>query len=210
MSIEIREYRDEDEREWMDVHARIMTLSHSWNYCIQERPAYPGHESTRLVAIADGRIVGLTDTIYDNEPGDVCLNKESRGGYVTEFGRLPGHEGQGIGPKLIDATIEGARAKGIIRLEFWSQDRNAQRFYMKLGLKEISRHYRFRMKAPQSVTDSMLDVGVGIEYIYGVCRPEDWMHVKKEQEILQNHPLEPHLCIGYEITDFDRPYTQRG
>ena len=209
MNIEIRKYRDEDAQEWIEVHAKIMTLSQSWNYCIQERPPYEGHESTRLVMIADGKIIGLTDTVYDNEPGDVCLLKESRGGYVTEFGRLPGFEGMGLGPRLIDATIEDTRKKGIARLEYWSQDRNAQRFYMKLGLKEISRHYRFRMKAPQSVADSMLDVGVGIEYIYGVCRPEDWTTVKKQQEILKDHPLEPKLCIGYEIPDFDNPYKKR-
>jgi len=34
MDIEIREYRDEDEREWMRVHAIMMSISHSWNYCI--------------------------------------------------------------------------------------------------------------------------------------------------------------------------------
>lgn len=209
MNIEIREYQDEDEQEWLEVHAKIMTLSHSWNYCIQERPAYEGHESTRLVMLADGKIIGLTDTVYDNEPGDVCLLNESRGGYVTEFGRLLGYEGMGLGPKLIDAAIEDARKKGFARLEYWSQDRNAQRFYMKLGLKEISRHYRFRMKAPQAVADTMLESGIGIEYIYGVCAPEEWMRVKKEQEILQNHPLEPHLCIGYEIPDFDNPYKKR-
>ncbi|MFP6596866.1 MAG: GNAT family N-acetyltransferase [Candidatus Hydrogenedentota bacterium] len=206
MEIEIREYRDEDELEWMEVHAKILTISHSWNYCIQERPAYEGHESTRLVMIADGKIIGLTDTIYDNEAGEVCMLDTSRGGYVTEFGRLPGNEGRGLGIKLIDATIEDARKKGITRLEYWSQDRNAQRSYMKLGLKEISRPYRFRMKAPQPVTDTMLNSGIAIECIYGVCTPEGWHQIKKDQRILQDHPLEPHLCIGYEIPDFDNPY----
>jgi ribosomal protein S18 acetylase RimI-like enzyme len=206
MQIEIREYRDEDEREWMEVHAKILAISHSWNYCIQERPAYEGHESTRIVMIADGKMIGLTDTIYDNEPAEVCMLNHSRGGYVTEFGRLPGNEGRGLGIKLIDATVEDARKKGITHLEYWSQDRNAQRFYMKLGLKEISRHYRFRMKAPQTITDTLLESRIAIEYIYGVCAPEDWRQVKKEREILQNHPLEPHLCIGYEIPDFDNPY----
>jgi GNAT superfamily N-acetyltransferase len=145
MEIEIREYRDSDENEWMEVRAKILTISHSWDYCIQERPAYEVHESTRLVMLADGKMIGLTDTIYDNEPGEVCMLDTSRGGYVTEFGRLSGNEGRGLGIKLIDATIEDARKKGVTRLEYWSQDRNAQRFYMKLGLKEISRHYRFQM-----------------------------------------------------------------
>ena len=89
MDIEIREYRDEDELEWMRVHAIIMSISHSWNYCIQERPPYEGYESTRLVVVHDGKIIGLTDCQYENEPGELCFSKDSRGGYVLEFGRLP-------------------------------------------------------------------------------------------------------------------------
>jgi len=34
MDFEIREYRDEDELEWMELHAKIMTISQAWNYCI--------------------------------------------------------------------------------------------------------------------------------------------------------------------------------
>lgn len=208
MEFEIREYLDEDEQEWMRVHAEIMTLSHSWNYAIQERPDYAGHESTRLVAVQDGQIIGLTDTIYDNEPGEVCYNKDSRGGYVTEFGRLPQVAAKGLGKALILATIEDARAKGIERLEYWSQDRNAQRFYMKLGLLEIARHYRFRMLPPQEIADHLLQDGIGVEYIYGICQPEDWFDVKKKYEVKMDHPLEPHLCIGYAIDDFDAPFRE--
>ncbi|MFP6581576.1 MAG: GNAT family N-acetyltransferase [Candidatus Hydrogenedentota bacterium] len=206
MDVEIREYRDEDEQKWMRVHAEIMTISHSWNYCIQERPPYDGHESTRLVALVDGKIIGLTDTLYDNEPGEICFNKETRGGYVTEFGRLPGFAAKGLGIQLMQATMDHAHAKGIDRLEYWSQDRNAQRYYMKLGLPEISRHYRFRMQAPQEVGDHLLQDGIGVEYIYGVCQPEDWPAVKKKYEIKMDHPLEPHLCIGYAIDDFEKPF----
>lgn len=78
MDIEIRPYRDEDHDEWMLVHARIMTLSQSWNYCIQERPKYEGNEITLLVACHEGKIVGITDTLYDNEPGEICLQKDVR------------------------------------------------------------------------------------------------------------------------------------
>lgn len=206
MDIEIREYRDEDEAEWMRVHAIILSISHSWNYSIQERPDYEGHESTRLVALHDGKIVGLTDTMYDNEPGEICFHKDSRGGYVVEFGRLPEFGKRDIGPRLIDATIAAARTKGITRLEYWSQDRNAQRFYVKLGLPEISRHYRFRFKAPDAINEAQLQNGVALEYLYGACMPEEWPRIKQEYDIIEKHPLEPHLCVGYEIRDFDRKF----
>jgi GNAT superfamily N-acetyltransferase len=199
MSLEIREYRSEDRDEWMRVHAVIMTISHAWNYCIQERPDYAGYDSTRLVALLDGRIVGLTDVQYDKEPGEFCFLKDSRGGYVLEFGRLPEYSGHSIGSRLIEAAVEDAKLKGIFRLEYWTQDRKAQRFYQRLGLKEIGRHYRFRVKPPQPVSEFMDQCSVGVEYLYCACLPEQWPLVKEQFDVLEKHPMEPHLCIGYEI-----------
>lgn len=199
MQIEIREYTADDEAEWMRVHAIIMTQSHAWNYCIQQRPAYEGYQSTRLVALHDGQIIGLTDCQYENEPGELCYLRDSRGGYVCEFGRLPEYRGCNLGKRLIDATIEDAKAKGIHRLEYWSQDRKAQRFYQRLGMPEIGRHYRFRMKPPGDVKELLESRQIGVEYIYGVCLPEEWPLIKEKHEIIDRHPLEPHLCVGYEV-----------
>ena len=57
MDIEIREYRPEDEAQWMRTHAIIMSISHAWNYSIQQRPVYK-RPSTCLVAVADGAKIG--------------------------------------------------------------------------------------------------------------------------------------------------------
>ncbi|MBI5090864.1 MAG: GNAT family N-acetyltransferase [Candidatus Hydrogenedentes bacterium] len=198
MEITVREYRPEDADEWMRVHAIILSISHAWNYSIQERPVYE-RESTQLVAVGDGKIIGLTDTEYDRQCGDICFLKDSRGGYVLEFGRLPEYKGLGIGKLLIDATVEDAKKKGIRRLEYWSQDRRAQRFYARLGMKEIGRHYRFRMKSPNEVSELLNKDYIGIEYIYCACLPDEWPLIKEKYEVIQRAPLEPHLCIGYEI-----------
>lgn len=195
----IRPYRDEDEAEWMRMHAVILSISHAWNYAIQERPDYAGFPSTRLVAELDGRLVGLTDVKYDREPGELCYLRDSPGGYVLEFGRLPEYRGREIGSKLIEAARQDAMRLGYRRLEYWTQDRGAQRFYRRYGMKEIGRHYRFRMKPPEDVATLLASRGIGIEYIYGVCAVEEWPVVRKEQEIIEEHPLEPHLCVGFEI-----------
>ena len=183
----------------MRVHAIILSISHSWNYSIQERPQYEGHKSTKLVASVDGKIVGLSDTKYENEIGEFCFVKDSPGGYVLEFGRLPEYGGAGLGKKLIDATIEDAKRQGFSRLEYWSQDRAAQRYYARLRLPEIGRHYRFRFRPPPGIAEELQKDFIGVEYLYGACVPEEWPLVKKKYDIVTDHPLEPHLCIGYEI-----------
>lgn len=199
MDLIIREYRPEDCNEWMRVHAVILSTSHAWNYTIQERPRYEPNESTQLVVVADGRIIGLADVQYDQAPGEICYLKDSRGGYVLEFGRLPEYAGNRIGSQLIEAMIEEAKRKSIRRLEFWSQDRTAQRYYRRLQMKEIGRHYRFRIKAPEDVRERMAKDYVGIEYLYGVCVPDEWPLVKEKFEVIEKPPLEPHLCVGFEI-----------
>lgn len=199
MNIEIREYRPEDEEEWMRVHAVIMTISHAWNYCIQERPMYEGYESTKLVAVHEGKIIGLTDAQYEKEPGELCFLKDSCGGYVLEFGRLPEYSGHSLGKILMDANVEDAKKKGCRRLEYWTQDRRAQRYYARLRMKEIGRHYRFRMKASKEIENTLRDQFIGVEYIYACCLPEEWPLIKEKHDIIEKHPLEPHLCVGYEI-----------
>ena len=197
--IVVREYRDSDAGEWLRVHAIIMTTSRAWNYCIQERPEYPHNQSTRLVASLDDHIIALTDAVYENEPGEYCFLQDCLGGYVLEFGRLPGYDGHGIGKRLITATIDDAKAKGYRRLEYWTQDRAAQRFYQRLRLPEIGRHYRFRFRPEDKWNDALAPHGVGAEYVYALCRPEEWPAVKKSFDVIEEAPLEPRLCIGYEI-----------
>jgi ribosomal protein S18 acetylase RimI-like enzyme len=175
-----------------------MSISHAWNYCIQERPDYAGSPSTRLVAVQGDELVGLIDVQYDRHLGDICFNKDSLGGYVLEFGRLPEFAGQRLGERLMAAAREDALRLGYHRLEYWSQDRRAQRFYRRAGLNEIGRHYRFRMKPPAAVTETFRADYVGVEYLYGVCLPEEWPLVRQKYEIIEKHPLEPHLCVGFE------------
>jgi hypothetical protein len=40
---------------------------------------------------------------------------------------------------------------------------------------------------------------IGVEYLYCACLPEEWSRVQQEYEILHRHPLEPHLCVGFEV-----------
>ena len=204
MKIQVREYRDSDRNEWMRVHAIILSISHAWNYSIQERPDYDGYESTRIVAEAIGEpgaqshIVGLLDTQFDRTPGELCMLKDSLGGYVLEFGRLPEYAGHGIGKLLMDAAAQDALKKGVHRLEYWTQDRKAQRYYRRLEMKEIGRHYRFRMRATEGVKALLRADYIGVEYIYGACMPEEWPNIKAKYDIIESHPLEPHLCVGFE------------
>lgn len=198
MELTIRDYEDRDEQEWLIVHAIILTTSHAWNYTIQQRPKYQ-NDSVKLVTLDGGKIVGLMDIEIESEPGKLCLLKDSIGGYVLEIGRLPEYAGNNIGRALIEAAKERLTAKDVHRMEFWTQDENARRYYDHLGMREINRHYRFRIKPSEQVKRLLERDYIGCEYIYGACVPEIFDEVKRRYEVIERHPLEPHLCVGYEL-----------
>lgn len=198
MEFEIRPYQDTDAEAWLRAHAVIMSISHAWNYAIQERPDYGQAPNTRLVAMTEGRIAGVMDVLYDEDENRVCFLKDTPGGYVLEFGRLPEFAGHRLGGMLVDAAITDAKKLGFGRLEFWSQDRRAQRFYRRMGMNEIGRHYRFRLKPPEDVKSALLAHRMGVEYIYAVCAPEEWPLIQERFDVIRKPPLEPHLCVGFE------------
>ncbi len=198
MDLTIRDYEDRDEKEWMIVHATILSTSHAWNYTIQKRPVYE-NDSVKLVALYGEKIVGLIDVEIEPEPGKLCLLKDSIGGYVLELGRLPECAGHNIGMALIEEAKKRLTAKGVHRMEFWTQDENAKHYYEHKGMKEINRHYRFRIKPSRKIKELLERDFVGCEYIYGACVPEIFDEVRRRYEVIKRPPLEPHLCIGYEI-----------
>ena len=198
MKLTIRDYEDLDEQEWMIVHAIILTTSHAWNYTIQRRPTYE-NDSVKLVALDGENIIALMDVEIEDEPGKLCLLKDSIGGYVLEIGRLPEYAGNDIGRMLMEEAKDRLIARGLHRMEFWSQDESAQRYYEHLGMKEINRHYRFRIKPSEKIKTLLERDFVGCEYIYGACVPEIFDEVKRRYEVIERRPLEPHLCVGYEL-----------
>jgi hypothetical protein len=66
-------------------------------------------------------------------------------------------------------------------------------------MKEIGRHYRFRVRPTEEIKELLGKTTIGIEYLYCACLPEEWANVKARYEVIEKHPLEPHLCVGYEV-----------
>jgi len=86
----------------------------------------------QFVAEDEGRIVGWCDAI----PGSA----HSGSAHVGQLGMgvLASHRGQGIGRRLLEATIQGAGQLGLekIELSVYSRNTNAISLYQKLGFED--------------------------------------------------------------------------
>jgi len=112
---------------------------------------------------------------------------------------LPEYAGHNIGRAMIEEAKKRLIAKGVRRMEFWTQDKDAQGYYEHIGIREINRHYRFRIKPSERIKRLLEGDFIGCEYIYGACVPEIFDEVRRRYEVIERHPLEPHLCVGYEL-----------
>jgi GNAT superfamily N-acetyltransferase len=89
------------------------------------KPRYK-HPALELVAELNGEIVGIIDVEAEPAPGELGYARDSRCGFVWEFGVRPDRRGEGIARRLVEAAQEWLDKRGIKRMEFWSMDETAQ------------------------------------------------------------------------------------
>ena len=74
--------------------------------------------------------IGMLDVDY--RPGEI---------YLSRIEIHPGHQGHGIGTRIISALLEEAERKGQdLVLDVLTVNRRAQALYRRLGLTEVARH----------------------------------------------------------------------
>jgi ribosomal protein S18 acetylase RimI-like enzyme len=86
------------------------------------------HVHPQFVALSDGEVVGWCDVLPKGRP----IYAHSG---VLGMGLLPPFRGQGIGRRLIQRTLEAARATGLSRIELTvrEENKNAIALYEKAG-----------------------------------------------------------------------------
>jgi len=95
----------------------------------------------QVVAVEEERIIGWCDVL----PGDSMVGTAHVG--RLGMGVLKEYRGQGIGKRLVQATIEQAKALGLekIELSVYASNEAAIALYRKLGFREEGRKLRGRL-----------------------------------------------------------------
>lgn len=99
--------------------------------------------STILVAVEDGRVVGFADLVAKVDPENYYVFKKE---YIRidDLAVRKTHQGQGIGKVLIEAAGDWAKSRGVKILELsarWA-NKNALEFYDKVGFEIVSVNLR--------------------------------------------------------------------
>jgi len=191
----IEEYNPKDELNWLDVHASVMVDSYAWWTVIHQKPKYD-NETIDLVIKKEGNIIGFITTEINSKVIDLI---EDDYGFVWEFGIHRDYRGLSSGIKLIDKTHQILKEKHNIEKTVWfSQDKKAQKYYEKLGMKEIERHWQFSVKPDKELKDKLFQKGFNCWNLRGESSVKDFEKVKDNFSLVEeDDALKPRLCIGY-------------
>ncbi len=192
----ITDYKRDMELKWLDVHASVMVDSYAWWTVIHKKPTYE-KPIIDLVALMSNKLVGFI-TIEINS--DIIKHHRDMG-FVWEFGVHRDYRGKNIGRLLINKAHERMKKKFSINKSIWySQDKNAQSYYEKIGMKEIDRHCQLSIYPSDKQKSNLRKNGFECWEMRGQCSIEEYSKVKQNYNVIQDDdPLNPRICIGYEL-----------
>jgi nitroreductase/GNAT superfamily N-acetyltransferase len=194
--IYLEELKENEYDEWLKVWGEIATHSMAWVALHHQKPKYSG-KHLELVAKLNGRIVGFMFTEIEEKPGEIGLLKKSKCGFVWELGVLEEHRSKGIAKKLIEYTKLWLKENNIYRMEFWSQEKHAQKYYENLGMEEIERHWQFYTKLNKDIVSDLSKDTLGLYYAYASCKESKLEEVMKKYEVADLYGTKPLICKGY-------------
>jgi GNAT superfamily N-acetyltransferase len=132
MAVVIRPYEERDERGWLICRLLSFFDTAFFDAVEREKERY---ERDAIELVADGEIVGLLDLECGSEG---LSERPGTGGMIWHLATHPDHQRQGIASALLARAEEGARERGLVRLEAWTRDdAPTQRWYEHRGFVQI-------------------------------------------------------------------------
>ena len=139
---------ESDLKSYFDSHYTLEALS-----ALVQPPAKSG-----FVALIDDEVVGYAKTLF---------NGEEERFYVSSLYILPGHQGKGIGGRLMAAAEEHARSFGVesVWLGVMTQNIQALEWYKKMG-------FEFLEEAPFTMGNTTVTHLIGCRKIRTEAKPK--------------------------------------
>jgi len=193
MDLAIRQYRVEDEKEWLRVHA-LVYLDSNERRLLRAKPKHEG-KTIELVAEVNSEIVGFLDIELEETPGQVCFKKLLGNGMLWDIGVLLEHRGKGIATRLLNEGMRRGKRQSMRRLEAWSIEPNAWRFYEKYGFKKFYEYHHVLIDNRERLRAFDED-GMHIIELYAHVMPETDL----KEIVTKYQPRGVMPCHGFELT----------
>ncbi|MDQ3021771.1 MAG: GNAT family N-acetyltransferase [Bacteroidota bacterium] len=188
----IRDYKTEEELEWLDLLASVMVDSYAW-WEVKHKKKIHKNVVIDLVACDKDRLVGFTVAEIDEGEKDTA--------FVWDFGVHRNYRGKNIGWKMIQRLHKIMNEKYGLQKSIWySQDPDSIKYYEHLGMKEIGRHWQLSVKPTTEQFKYFKKDKFCCWYMRGDCALNDLEDVKKNFITFENDDTaKPMICVGFEF-----------
>jgi ribosomal protein S18 acetylase RimI-like enzyme len=144
--VEIRQYNQSDEKGWVRCRALSFLETAYFDNVLREKEHYE-NPSIELVAVSEGKIVGILDAEYDTTENRVCTGKKEKGAMIWHIAVHPDFQRKTIGEKLLKELEKIAPQKQVMYLEAWTRDDQWVRaWYEKNHFKLVSSYLHIFME----------------------------------------------------------------
>lgn len=192
MNLVIRKYKVDGEKEWLKCHA-LVYLDSNERRLERNKPKYAG-KSIELIALVDEKIVGFLDIELEETPGSTCYKKLDGNGMLWDIGVLPEFRRKGIATRLLNEGLSLGKGLSMKRLEAWSIEPDAWKFYEKHGFKKFFEYHHILINNREKLRIFDKD-GMHIVEMYAHVMPETDL-----KAIIEKHqPKEILPCCGFEL-----------
>ncbi|WP_426351293.1 GNAT family N-acetyltransferase [Alloiococcus sp. CFN-8] len=189
----IREYRDEDNLQW--VRCRVLSFLDSayFDNVLREKESY-SNPSIELVAEVDNKIIGFIDIEYERKIGEVCHKTNELGGVIWHLGVLPEYRKLGVGSLLLSEAINGIKGTGVKRLQAWTRDDKwVNDWYKDRGF--IWKESYLHVYAEDVECDKAVQPMINKLYVCGTFSH----YIGEDKEFIKNSFKRVHECNLYEL-----------
>ena len=187
----IRDYRPEDETQWLKCRALSFLDTAYYDDVSRNKPVYE-NPSIELVAILEGQLVGLLDIEYETSAGTVCSHGEGLAGMIWELAVHPDHRRRGIASSLLAQASPRLKQAQIVRLQAWTRDDECARgWYRKHGFAMLDSYLHVYVRKGE---------GGIISTIPGLTPINSFAHYTgSDTETIRKKYSRVHECCLYEL-----------
>ena len=192
MSLVVREYSENDEKKWLKCHA-LVYLGSNERRMERNKPRYA--KSIELVALVDDEIVSFLGIELEETPGSTCHKKLDGNGMLWDIGVKAESRRKGVATALLNEGIKRGKQLGMKRLEAWSIEPDAWKFYEKKGFKKFFEYHHVLIVDREKLRALDRD-GLHVVELYAHVMPETNLEAVTEK----HEPREIYPCCGFELT----------
>ncbi|MGN7297987.1 GNAT family N-acetyltransferase [Ferdinandcohnia sp. SAFN-114] len=189
--MEIRVYENTDEISWLRCRVLAFLDTAYYDNVLKEKEKYD-NPAIELVAIENGKVIGLLDIEYETEERTVCSRGSGLGGMIWHLAVHPDYRRKGIGAELLRKAVQIAKTKNLNRLEAWTRDDNwVRKWYETSGFLKVNSYFHVYLEGQEGLETKIPN----LKPVYSFAH-----YLGKDLQMIKNKFSRVHECICYEKT----------